>query len=163
MVEMDQDRQIYRTQQENFKKKLCKYGKSRILIDSQHFSMVLLWGQVHRDFLRFVNWTRPSGRHGNFYQVPQGQHSLLCALSTAESLSCPKSIGSIGRSTIFQGQQYSSCSKAWGCRAAQLLGGFRRDLLIVSWVAPTPGCTANFLGNRCSQPLILGPFGRSGR
>ena len=76
-------------------------------------------------------------------------------------LSCPKSIGSIGRNTIFQGQQYSSCSKAGGCRAAQLLGGFRRNLLIVSWVTHTPGCTANFPGNWCSQPRILRPFGRS--
>jgi hypothetical protein len=85
----------------------------------------------------------------------------ICALSTAESLSCPKRIRSIGGTKIFQGRQYSSCSKAGGCRAAQLLGGFRRNLLIVSWVAPTPGCTANFPGNRCSQPLILCPFGRS--
>jgi hypothetical protein len=77
--------------------------------------------------------------------------------------SCLQSIGSIGGTTIFQGQQYSSCSKAGGCRAALLLGGFRRDSLIVSWVAPTPGCTANFPGNRCSQPLILRPFGKSGQ
>jgi hypothetical protein len=55
MVEMDQDRQTYTTQQENFKKKLCKYGKSRILIASQHFSMVVLWGKLHWDFLRFAN------------------------------------------------------------------------------------------------------------
>ena len=88
---------------------------------------------------------------------------LLCSLSTAESLSCPKSIGSIEGFTIFQGQQYSSCTKAGGCRAAQLLGGFRGNLLIVSWATPTPGCTANFQGNRCSQPLILRPFGRSGQ
>ena len=145
------------------KKMLRKYEKTRILIASQHFSMVLLWRQLHRDFLRFDNWTRPSGRHGDFYQVAQGQHPLLCALSTAESLSCPKSIGSIGGNTIFQGQQYSSCSKAGGCRAAQLLGGFRRNLLIVSWATPTPGCTANFPGNWYSQPLILRPFGRSGQ
>ena len=142
---------------------MCKYGKSRILIARQHFSMVLLWRQLHRDFLRCANWSRPSGRWGNFYQVAQGQHPLLCALSTAESLSCPKSIGSIGGITIFQGQQYSSCSKAGGCRAAQLLGGFRRDLLIVSWVAPTLGCTANPPGNWYSQPLILRPFGRYGQ
>jgi hypothetical protein len=63
--------------------------------------------------------------------------------------------------TIFQGQQYSSCSKAGGCRATQPLGGFRRDLLIVSRVAPTPEGTANFPGNWYSQPLILRPFGRS--
>ena len=74
-----------------------------------------------------------------------------------------KSIGSIGGTTIFQGQQYSSCSTAGGCRAAQLLGGFRTNLLIVSWVTPTLGCTANIPGNRCSQPLILRPFGRSGQ
>jgi hypothetical protein len=133
------------------------------LIASQHFSMVLLWGQLNRDFLRFANWTRPSGRYGNFYQVARGQHPLLCALSTAESLSCRKSIGSIGGTPIFCGQQYSRCSKAVGRRAAQLLGGFRRNLLIVSWVTSTPGCTVNFPGNWCSQPLILRPFGRSGR
>ena len=138
---MDQDRRIYRTQQENFKKMLRKYGKSQILMASKHFSMVLLWGQLHRDFLRFANWTSSSGRRGNFYQVPQVQHPLLCALSTAEALSCPKSIGSIGGSTIFQSQQYSSCPKAGGCRAAQLLGGFRRNLLIVSLVTSTLGCT----------------------
>ena len=160
---MDQDRQTYTMRQEIFKKMLRKYGKSQILIASQHFSMVLLWRQLHRDFLRFDNWTRPSGRHGDFYQVAQGQHPLLCALSTAESLSCPKSIGSIGGNPIFCGQQYSSCSKAGGCRAAQLLGGFRRNLLIVSCATPTPGCSANFLGNRCSQALILRPFGRSGQ
>jgi hypothetical protein len=102
-VEMDQEPQIYRTQQENFKKKLCKYGKSRFLIARLHFSMVVLWGQLHRDFLRFANWTSSSGRCGNFYQGPQVQHPLLCALSTAEALSCPKSIGSIGATctTIF--------------------------------------------------------------
>ena len=137
------------------KKKLCRYGNSRILIARQHFSMVLLWGQLHRDFLRFVNWTRASGRHGNFYQVAQGQHPLLCALSTTESLSCPKSIGSIGGNPIFWGQQYSSCSKAGGCQAAQLLGGFLKNLLIVSWVTSTPGCTVNFPVNSCSQPLDL--------
>ena len=125
--------------------------------------MVLLWRQLHRDFLRFVNWSWPSGRRGNFYHVPQVQHPLLCALSTAESLSCPKSIWSIGGPTIFQGQHCSSCSKAGGCRAAQLLGGFCRNLLIVSWATPTPGCTANFPGNWCSHPLILRPFGRSGQ
>ena len=101
-VEMDQEPQIYTTQQENFKKILGKYGKSRILIARQHFSMALLLGQLHRDFLRFVNWSRPCGRWGNFYKVAQGQHPLLCALSTAETgLSCPKSIGSIGGTPIF--------------------------------------------------------------
>jgi hypothetical protein len=77
--------------------------------------------------------------------------------------SCPKSIGSIWRPTIFQGQQYSSCSKAGGRRVAQLLGGFRRYLLIVNGVAPTPGCIANSPGNWYSQPFILHPFGRYGR
>ena len=147
---MDQDPQTYKMQQENFKKKLCKYGKSRFLIARLHFSMVVLWGQLHRDFLRFANWTSSSGRRGNFYQVPQGQHPLLCALSTAEALSCPKSIGSIGGNPIFWGQQYSSCSRAGGCRATQLSGGFRRNLLIVTWVTSTPGCTANFPRNWCS-------------
>ena len=47
----------------------------------------------------------------------------------------------------FQGQQYSSCSKAGDCWAAPLQGRFRRNLLIVSWVAPTPRRTANFPGN----------------
>ena len=55
MVEMDQDPQIYKMQQENFKKKLRKTAKSRFLIARPHFSMVLLWGQLHRDFLRFAN------------------------------------------------------------------------------------------------------------
>ena len=140
-----------------------KTTKSRILITSHHVSMVLLWRQLQIDFLRFVNWTRPSGRRGNFYQLAQDQHPLLCALSTAESLSCPKSIGSIGGTTIFQGQQYSSCSKAGDCRAAQLLGGFPMNLPIVSWVTPTPGGTANFPGNWYSQPVILRPIGRSGQ
>ena len=49
------------------------YGKSRTLVARQHFSMMLLWRQLHREFLRFVNWTRPSGWRGNFYQVTQGQ------------------------------------------------------------------------------------------
>jgi hypothetical protein len=98
-------------------------------------------------FWGFDNWTRPSGRRGNIYELAQGQLLLLCSLSTAESLSCPKSTGSIGGSTIFQGQQYSSCSKAGGCRATQLLEGFRRNLPIVSWVTSTPECTANFPGN----------------
>ena len=118
-VEMDQDHRAWtwlpahwQCNKKNSKKMLCKYEKSRILIAMKHFSMDLLWGQLQRDFLRFVNWTRPSGRRGNFYQVAQGQHPLLCALSTAESLSCPKSIGSIGGSTIFQSQQYSTCPKA---------------------------------------------------
>jgi hypothetical protein len=30
-------------------------------------------------------------------------------------------------------------------------------------VTSTPGCTANFPGNWYGQPLILRPFGRSGR
>jgi hypothetical protein len=61
-VEMDQEPLIYITQQENFKKMLGKYKKSRILIARQHFSMALLWEQLHRDFLRFVHWSRPCGR-----------------------------------------------------------------------------------------------------
>jgi hypothetical protein len=71
----------------------------------------------------------------------------------------------ITQNLIFQGQKYSSCSKAGGCRAAQLLGGFHWNWLIVRWVTPTPGCTAkfNFPGNRYSQPLILRLFGRSGQ
>jgi hypothetical protein len=55
MVEMDQDRQIQTTQQEKFKKMLRKTAKSRFLIASHHFSMVLLWRQLHKDFLRFAN------------------------------------------------------------------------------------------------------------
>jgi hypothetical protein len=132
---MDEDHQTCTTKQENFRKMLGKFEKSRILIAMQHFSMALLWGQLHRDFLRFVNWSRTCGRWGNFYQIAQGQHSLLCALSTAESLSCPKSIGSIGGSTIYQSQQYSSCPTAGWYRAAQLLGGFRlrrRDVKLIS-------------------------------
>ena len=30
--------------------------------------------------------------------------------------------------------------------AVQVLGGFRRNLLIVSWVTSTPGCTVDFPG-----------------
>ena len=96
MVHMDQDRQPYTMQQEIFKKILGKYGKSPILIGRLDFSMVLLWRQSRRDFPRFANWTRPSGRRGNFYQVAQGQRPFLLALSSAESLSCPKSMESIG-------------------------------------------------------------------
>jgi hypothetical protein len=55
MVEMDQEPQIYKMQQENFKTMFGKYGKSRFLIAMEHFSMALLWGQLHRDFLRFAN------------------------------------------------------------------------------------------------------------
>jgi hypothetical protein len=55
MVKMNQDHKICRTQQENFKKMLHKTAKSRFLIASQHFSMVLLWGQLHRDFSTFAN------------------------------------------------------------------------------------------------------------
>jgi hypothetical protein len=87
---------------------------------------------IAKNFLTDVKATRT--RRGNFYKVVQDQHSLLCALSTADSLSCSKSIWLIGRITIFQGQHYSSCSKAGGCRAAQLLEGFHRNLLIISWV-----------------------------
>jgi hypothetical protein len=36
------------------KKMLRKYEKSRILMAREHFSMGLLWGQLHRDFLRFA-------------------------------------------------------------------------------------------------------------
>jgi hypothetical protein len=157
------DRQTYTTRQEKVWKMLHKYWKSQFLIASHHFSIVLLWRQLQWDFLRFTNWTRPSGWCGNFYRVVQGQHPLLCALWAAESLSCPKSIGSIGDITIFQGQQYSSCSKAGGCRAAQLPRGFRRNLLIVSWATPTPECEANFPESWCIQQLILRPFGRSGQ
>ena len=68
----------------------------------------------------------------------------------------------ISGSTIFK--LYKS---RWvpGCTAAsyKLLGGFRRNLLIVSWATPTPGCTANFPRNWYSQPRILRPFGRSGQ
>ena len=160
---MDEDRQPYTMQQENFKKMWGKYEKSRILIARLHFSMVILWRQLHKDFLRFVNWTRPSGRWGNFYEVARGQHPLLSALSTVESLSCPKSIGSRGGPQYFRVKTIQVFSKAGECRTPELLGAFRRNLLIVSWVTPTPGCTPSFPGNRCSQPLILLPFGRSGQ
>jgi hypothetical protein len=58
---MDQDRQIHTTQQKKFKKMLRKTAKSRILIASQHFSMALLWRQLHRDFLRFAKLARSDG------------------------------------------------------------------------------------------------------
>ena len=35
--------------------------------------------------------------------------------------------------------------------AASLLGGFCKNLLVGSWVAPTPGCTTNFPRNRPSH------------
>ena len=54
-------------------------------------------------------------------------------------------------------------------RRAGLMHQFRsgqldsRNLLIVSLVTSTPGCTANFPGNWYSHPLILRTFGRSGQ
>jgi hypothetical protein len=54
-MQMEQDRQTCTTPQENFKKMWGKHGKSRILIASLHFSMVILWRQLHKDFLKFVN------------------------------------------------------------------------------------------------------------
>ena len=110
---------------------------------------------------------RSDGR-ATFTRLPEARTRpllswLLSFLPTAESLSCPKSIGSRGGPPIFQGQKYSSCSKASGCWTAESLGAFRGNLLIVSWVTPTPGCTANFPGNPCSQPLIFAPFRRSGQ
>ena len=142
MVHMDQDRQPYTMQQEIFKKNL---------IARLDFSMVLLWRQSRRDFPRFANWTRPSGRRGNFYQVAQGQHPFLFALSSAESLSCPKSMESIGGTTIFHSLdniQVVQKQMGAGLHVAAPVG-FRRNLLIVRWVTPTPGCTstANFPGN----------------
>jgi hypothetical protein len=128
-----------------FKKMLHKYGKSQILIARQHFSMALLWRQLHSDFMRFANWTRPFGRHCNFYQVVQAAPVSMRSFDCWEPQLSKKS----------RVDQESSCSKAGGCRAAQLLGGFLRNLLIVSWVTPTPRCKANFPGNRCSQPPML--------
>ena len=119
--QMEQDRQTCSTPRENSRKWGARIENQKNLIARLPFSMMILWRRLHRDFLRFVNWTRPSGRWSNFYRPAQGQHPLLFALSTAESLSCPKSIGSIGGFTIFQGQPYSRYSKAGGCRAAQLL------------------------------------------
>jgi hypothetical protein len=141
-----------------------KYEKSRILIARQHFSMALLWGQLHRDFLRFVNWSQACGRWGNFYQVAHARPAPVIMRSfdwweprLSKKYRVDRGYYNILGSTIFK------LFKSRVCRAAQLLGGFRRDLLIVTWAATTPGCTANFLGNRYSQPLILRPFGRSGR
>jgi hypothetical protein len=123
---------------------LCRYGKSQNLIARQHFLMVLLWGQLHRDFLRFANWTRASGWRGNFYQVAQGQHSLLCALSTTESLSCPKSIGSIGGNPIFgvnniqvvqkqeAARQYSCWEDSLGICWSSVGWHRRRDVQLIS-------------------------------
>jgi hypothetical protein len=124
---MDKYGQTCITQQESFEKKFCKYRKSRIFIASQHFSMVLLWGQLHKKFLRFANRTRPSGRHGNFYQVARGQHPLLrlyalFRLLSPESLSCPKSIGSIagGYPDILGSTIFKLFESRWvpGCTAA---------------------------------------------
>ena len=87
-------------------------------------------------------------------------YSITCSLSGHRRLAY---MVVIVQNSIIQGQKYSSCSKAGGCRAAQLLGGFRRNLLIVSWVTPTPGCTANIPGNWYRQPPFLRSFGRSGQ
>jgi hypothetical protein len=54
-VEMDQDHPPAQRNKKISKKMLRKTAKLRILIASQHFSMVLLWGQLHRDVLRFAN------------------------------------------------------------------------------------------------------------
>jgi hypothetical protein len=70
---MGQDRQPYVIQQEKIPKNIVDYGKSRILVARQHFSMELLWRQLREEFFRFVNSTRPSGWRGNFYQIAQGQ------------------------------------------------------------------------------------------
>ena len=140
---------------------LRKTWISRLLTARQHISMVLLWRQLDRKFPMFAYWNRPSARRGYFDHLAQSQHPLLWAFSTAESLSYPEIIGSIGGLTIFQGQQYSSCSKAGGWWAAQLPRGFRKNLLIVICATPTPGCAANFPRNWYSQPYILRLFGRS--
>ena len=128
----------YTMQQEIFKKMLRKTSKSRILITMPD--------TTSGNGVSSIELARLDGVV-TFTSFSQLTTAVVCGLSSAESLSCPKSIGSIGGTPIFWGQQYSSCSKAGGCWAAQLLGDFRRNLLIVSWATPTPGCTANFPGN----------------
>ena len=119
--------------------------------------MMILWRRLHRDFLRFVDCTRPFGRSGNFYEAARGQDPTVIILSSdCWEPQLSKKYRVERGPPIFQGQKYSSCSKAGGCWTAELLGAFRGNLLIVSWVTPTPGCTANFPGNPCSQPLIFG-------
>jgi hypothetical protein len=57
---MDQDPES--TERNKKKKMLRKYEKSRILIAREHFSMALLWGQLHRNFLRCaIELDRPDG------------------------------------------------------------------------------------------------------
>jgi hypothetical protein len=130
---MDQDRQIYTMQPENFKKMLHKYGKSQILIARLHFSMVLIWRQLHtRTAVGIfrglpIELARPDGVV-TFTRLCKAiiRYYRLCALSTAESLGCPKSIGSI---LVDRGFHNISGSTI-----------FR--LFKSSWVPGWPGCTA---------------------
>ena len=161
---MEQDRQTCTTPQENSKKCGARMKNQKNLIARLQFSMMILWRRLHRDFLRFVNWTRPFERSGNFYEAARGQHPAIIILSfDCWEPQLSKKYRVERGYPIFQGQKYSSCSKAAGCRTAELLGAFLTNLLIVSWVTPTPGCTGNFPGNPCSKPPILPPFGRSGQ
>ena len=117
---------------------LFKQGRSNGRIALTHH-----WNRMWNTTLPVRWWFQKAamGSDKNPLSVVQGQHPWLCALSIADILSCPKSIGSIGGTPIFQRQQYSNCSKAGGCRVAPLMRGFGRNVLIVSRVTSTPGCT----------------------
>ena len=45
--------------------------------------MMILWRRLHKDFLKFVDCTRPFGRSGNFYEAARGQHPTVIILSSA--------------------------------------------------------------------------------
>ena len=64
--------------------------------------------------------------------------------------------------TIFQSQQYSSCSKAGWVPGYTAAGKIPQEFANRQLGDTTLGCTANFPGNWISQPRILCPLGRSG-
>ena len=110
------------------------------------------------------------------YSLPRKQyggrgvtHSFtnrIIKLRRPHALHKPTTTWFISRGTFHQIYGcYNSKPDNLGSTIIKLLGGFRKNLLILSWVTPTPGCTAkfNFRGNRYSQPLILRPSGRSGQ
>jgi hypothetical protein len=141
---------------------VCTCGQSQILITSQHVSN---GGSMEATTSCEVRQLSSQGQRGNFLVACARPAPLRYYVFFRLRPQLPKkyryrahnAYHNISGSTIFK------FFKACGCWTAQLLGGSHRNLLIVSWVTPTPGCTANFPGNRCSQPRILPPFHRSGQ
>ena len=88
-----------------------------------------------------IDLARPDGE-ATFTRLPEASTHYYALIRLLKAKKYRVDI-QIRRGPIFRGQQCSSRSKAGGCRAAQLLGGFgfRGNLLIVSWVATTPGYT----------------------